>query len=152
MARTLAYEDRTVGAEQIFALHAGSAGAGADQERPVGAGKGYIRLVGQNRLREEGKGAVIQLHCHAFERAHRRRNLQQLEDNRLLRAEQIAVGDAKDKGIADISGRAGHCYTNWISHHSGVSWCGRGQWFLFPYITVSAGFSVRSSTNSFCRS
>ena len=102
-------------------------GRAPDQQRPVSVGKGYVRLIGQDGLCEKGKGAVVQLHGHAFERAHRRRDLQQLQDDRLIRAEQIAISDAKDEGIADITGRAGYCYTNWDIHYFCISWCGRGQ-------------------------
>ena len=127
---TLGDEDWAVGAEKVFAFHAGGTGAGADEEGPVSPGEGCVRLVGQNCTGEEGEGAVVQLHSHAFERAHRGRDLQQLEDDRLIGAEEVAIGDAKDESIADIAGGASNCYTNGVIHQSKVSRCGRGDFRL----------------------
>ena len=54
-----------------------------------------------------GKGAIVQFHDHALERAERRRNFDQGQVNRLVRAEHRAGGDAKEEGITDLAGRAG---------------------------------------------
>jgi hypothetical protein len=82
-------EDLAVGAEQLSALHALRAGARADQQRDVGAIERIRRAVVQVEAGEQREGAVDQLHRDSLQRAHRRRDLQQAQINRLLGPEQL---------------------------------------------------------------
>ena len=58
--------------------------------------------VGQQRER-----AVVELHAHALERAERRRDLEQLQDDRRVRPEHRARGDAEEEAVADLAGSPG---------------------------------------------
>jgi hypothetical protein len=60
-------------------------------------------VVGQHHAGEQRKRAVVQLHRHAFERLQRRRDFQQLQDDRLIRPEEVAVGNAKDQGVPNVA-------------------------------------------------
>jgi len=100
-------EDRAVGLEQVLALHALRARAGADQQRVVGVAERHFRVVGDDHAGEQREGAVFQLHDDAAHGGQRRRDVEQLQDDWLILAEQIAVGDAKQQAVADLAGSAG---------------------------------------------
>ena len=56
---------------------------------------------------EQVMGAVLELHHDAFERRQRGLDLEHAQHDGLVGAEQVAVGDAVDEGVADLTGRAG---------------------------------------------
>ena len=89
-------------------------GPRADQQRDVHAVEGVVRVVVQIEPAQQRKGAVDQLHRDALERAHRRRDLQQPQIDRLIGAEQLPGGDAKDEAVADLPGCAGDCDSYWF--------------------------------------
>ena len=62
------------------------------------------------------EGAVVQLHHHALYRRARRRDLQQIQVDRLIGAEHLTGCDAKRERIADISGRARDGDSDWLFH------------------------------------
>src|SRR5436305_11448765 len=66
--------------------------------------------------REKRKGAIIQLHLHAFHGVDRLRNIQQLENDWLIRSQHFAGCDPKQQAVADLPGRAGNSYTNGLFH------------------------------------
>ena len=68
-----------------------------------------------------GKAQSIELHRDALERAHRLRDLEQAQVDRLLGPEQLPAGDAKDDAVADLSGRAGDGDSYGIAHEF-ISW------------------------------
>ena len=68
---------------------------------------------------EQREGAVVELHAHALERAHGRRDLEQLQVHGLVGAEQGAAGDAEEEGVADLAGSAGHGNLHGCSHGLG---------------------------------
>ena len=70
---------------------------------------------------EQREGAVDQLHRDSLERAHRRRDLEQAQIDRLIGTEQLAAGDAEDEAVADLAGSAGDGHTNGIAHEF-ISW------------------------------
>jgi hypothetical protein len=41
------------------------------------------------------------------------RNLQQLKNDGLIFAQQVAIGDAEEKGISDLTGCTGYGDTHW---------------------------------------
>ena len=77
-------EDGAVGLEQVLALHALRAGAGADEQRVVDVAEGLVGVVGLHDAGQQREGAVLELHGHALERVERRRDLEQLQDDRLV--------------------------------------------------------------------
>jgi len=65
---------------------------------------------------QQREGAVVQFHHHATQRILRLRDFKQLQDHGLVGAERLTVGQAKKQAVADLTGCAGHCHTNWILH------------------------------------
>ena len=70
----------------------------------------------RSRPASSGKAQSIELHRHALQRAHRLRDLQQAQIDRLLGAEQLPAGDAKDDAVADLTGGAGDGDSYGIAH------------------------------------
>jgi hypothetical protein len=60
--------------------------------------------------------AVIQLHHYAAQGTQRRRNLKQMQDNRLIWTQHRARGNAKKKSISDLTGCARNGDTYWSFH------------------------------------
>ena len=64
-----------------------------------------------------GKRAVVQFHHHALERRQGRLDFDEVQDDRLVRPEHRAGGDAEQEGITDLAGGAGDGDTNGGSAH-----------------------------------
>ena len=64
--------------------------------------------------------AIVQFHHHAFERAERGWNLDQMKSERLIGAEHLPGGDAKQERVTDLPGGAGHSDFNG-SFHGAIS-------------------------------
>ncbi len=71
----LCRENRSVGFEQIFALHAWAAGTCAYQQAVIGVFECNIGVIGLNDVVNQRKRAVFQLHDDAFQRFQCRCNL-----------------------------------------------------------------------------
>ena len=51
------------------------------------------------------------------------RDFQQLQDNWLVLAEHVAVGDTEQQSVADLAGSAGNSNTQWgFSHDESPKW------------------------------
>ena len=103
----LRLEDAAVGLQQVTALHALGARAGADEQADVGAVEGDVRVVGDVDALEQREGAVVELHGGALGGLQRWGDLQQAKLDRHVRAEQLAGGDAEEQRVADLAGGAG---------------------------------------------
>ena len=101
-------KDRTVGFQQVFAFHSFAARARADQQHYFGIAEGDARVVGSDDLLQHGKHAVFQFHRHPAQYLLCRRDIQQLQDDRLLATQHVAIGDAKQHVVSDLSCSAGH--------------------------------------------
>jgi hypothetical protein len=53
------------------------------------------------------EGAVFELHDHAMHCSHGLKQIKQLQPHRLILAIDIAIGDAEEQRVTDISGGAG---------------------------------------------
>jgi hypothetical protein len=111
-------EDLRVLEQEILALHAGPARLGADEERVVGVLERDLGIAGAGHAREQGKGAVLELHHHALQRGLRLvdRQFEELQDDRLVAAEHLAGRDAEQERIADLAGGAGDGNSYGIFH------------------------------------
>ena len=56
--------------KEVFALHAGTAGDGAEHDAHIGAGESSGYIVGAHDAADEGEVGVFQLHSHAIESSH----------------------------------------------------------------------------------
>ena len=103
--RALLDEDLAVVLQQVGALHAGPTGLAAHQDRPVDVGEGLPRVPREHQAAQQREGAVVELHGDALQRLLNLvdRDLQQLEDDRLVLAERLAGGDARKDRVADLA-------------------------------------------------
>jgi len=102
-------EDLAVVLEEVGALHAGTAGFGADEEAPVGILETDGGVGGLDDALEEREGAVVEFHGDAFEGLQRflEGGFDELKDDGLVGPEHGAGGDAEEEGVADLAGGSG---------------------------------------------
>ena len=112
-------EDLSVGFQQVLAFHARTARTGADQQGDVGILEGGHRVAVCGHAGQQRECAVVDLHHDALERllCFLVVDLEQLQDDGLVLAQHVAVGDAEQQGIADLAGRAGHSDAHWGFSH-----------------------------------
>ena len=100
-------ENLRVGEQQILALHAGAARAGADEHGDVAVPEGNFGIVGGDDLVQRREGAVVELHHDALQAGQSRRDFEQMQVHGLIRTQHLAGGDAEGEGITDLTGGAG---------------------------------------------
>ena len=115
----LGLEDAAVRAQQVGALHALLAGHGADEQGVVDVAEGGVGVVGLHHAVQQREGAVLELHGHALEGAEGRRDLQHLEDDRLVGPEHRPAGDAEQQAVADLAGGPGDGDADGLVGHAG---------------------------------
>ena len=103
---SLADENPAVDAEQVFALHPLLARHAADEQCPVHAAKALVEIGCGNDAFERRKGAVVEFHDHAIERGQGGFDFNQVQNDRLVRAEHRAGSDAEKERVTDLSGGA----------------------------------------------
>ena len=113
---TLCAEDLSVAHQQIRTLHTRSTGFSTNQERDVGILKSVVRVISSFDTSNQRESTVDQFHDDAFKRTHRRGNLDQLQNDRLVRTQQFASSDFKQDGVTDSSGSTGNRYANGLLH------------------------------------
>ena len=99
-------EDRAVGRQQVAALHARAARAGADEQGEVHAVEDLLRVGADLDAGEVRERAVVQLHDDALERLQRRLDLEQAKLDGTVAGDGSA-GDAEEQAVADLAGGAG---------------------------------------------
>ena len=91
----------------------GLAGHRPDEQRVVGVAEGRRRRRRCCTMpASSGNAQSSSSMAHAFERLERRRDLEQLQDHRLVGAEHRAAGDAEQEAVADLAGGPGDGDTN----------------------------------------
>src|SRR4030095_4319329 len=100
--------------------HAGLARNTSDQQRQINIAEAFIEIgSGDNRL-EQRKGAIVQFHYDAVQRAERIRNFDQMEYQWLVRSEALARGDAEKTREPNWPSGARHSDLN-RSFHNAIS-------------------------------
>ncbi len=126
-------EDRAVGLEQVAALHALGAGAGADEQGEVRAVEDGVRVVADLDAGQRRERAVVELHDDALERLEGRGDLQQLQLDRGVLAEQVPARDPEEQAVADLAGGAGDGDLDGGSAHGRLLVClGSVVWTSVP--------------------
>ena len=109
-------EDLAVDRQQVGALHPRLAGHGADEQRVVGVAERGVRVVGLHDALEERERAILQLHRDPAECVERRRDLEELEDDGLIRPQHLAGRDTEQEAVSDLPGGAGDGHANGCRH------------------------------------
>jgi len=100
-------EDLTVVLEEVSALHAGAAGLGTDQEVVVNVLEGDGKVAGDDDVVEEGEGAIVQLSLDTLEDLLLELEVEQVENDSLVLAKELATGDSEEDGVGNLAGGAG---------------------------------------------
>ena len=100
-------EDRAVGGEQVAALHARAARAGAHEQGEVHAVEDLLRVVADLDARERRERAVVELHDDTLERLQRGGDLQEPQLDRAVGAEERPARETEEKAVTDLAGGTG---------------------------------------------
>jgi len=109
-------KDGAVGLEQIRALHALAARAGADEECGGGILEGDLEVICHRNRIHQRQGGIAQLHGHALGLFYYRGDFQEGKVYRGVLAKYVACGNPPQQGVGDISGGAGNGYFYWLGH------------------------------------
>ena len=90
-------EDLGVGGQKVAPFHTLGTRPRTNKEGGVDIAKGSGRIVCDQDTGQQGKGAVLELHHDPADGSLRLRKVQQLQDYRLVRTENIAAGEAKQE-------------------------------------------------------
>jgi len=102
----LGAEDARVSLEQVGALHALAARHGTHQVRDVGALECTVDVVEDLNAGQGRERTVVEFHRGALGSLHGLRDLQQVQLDGHVRAEQLAGSNAEQEGVADVAGCA----------------------------------------------
>ena len=102
--------------QEILALHARTTRPSADQHGEIAILEADVGIGSGRHLVQSREGAVVQLHHHALHRRARRRDLQQIQIDRLIGAEHLTRCDPKRERITDIAGGARDGDSDWLLH------------------------------------
>ena len=109
-------EDRAVGREQVAALHAGAARAGADEQGEVDAVEDLLGVRADLDAGEVRERAVVELHDDALERLEGGLDLEQAQLDRAVGG-QRAAREAEEQAVADLAGGAGDGHLEGFGGH-----------------------------------
>jgi hypothetical protein len=100
-------EDAAVLLEQVLALHAGPRGMAPTSRSHLRAREALVGVIAGFHAGERREGAVGELHHHALDGLHGRRDVDELQDDGLVFAEHLAGRDPEQESVANLTGRAG---------------------------------------------
>jgi hypothetical protein len=100
-------EDSAVVLEQVTTLHAGAARLGTDEEVVVDILEGGGEVAGDDDFVEEREGAIVQLSLDASQDLLLEGEVEQVKNDTLVLAEELARSDSEDDGVSDLASGAG---------------------------------------------
>ena len=109
---SLGDEDFGVFHEEVSSLLALSSGLCADEQSSLHIGEADLEIVSADDALEEGEGAVAELHGDSLECLLGLGDVNEVEDDWLVIAEHVSVGDSEEHGVADLSCSASHSHAN----------------------------------------
>merc|ERR1711893_278940 len=97
----LSFENLNVGSEQIFTLHTFFTGHSTNQESSVDVLKCDGRIVGGDDISDERHSAIVDFHDNAIENTLHRCNVEKMEYQGLIRAENVSAADLIQQVVSD---------------------------------------------------
>ncbi len=91
--------------QQVLALHSRPPGTGTYQHSEIDIRKYNGRIIRRHYAVKQWECTVIKLHDNALKGAHRRRDFEQLQNDRLVASQHIARSNPEQHGVTDLSGR-----------------------------------------------
>jgi hypothetical protein len=90
-------------AEEISALHTGTTGLTAHQERHIGVGEGDLSVAATRDALHELKGAVLKLHLDTLKSVEALGDFEELKDHGLIGAKDLTCSDGEEEAVADVA-------------------------------------------------
>lgn len=100
-------EDLAVVLEEIGTLHSGASGLGSNEEVVVNVLEGGGEVGGDDDFVEEGEGTIVELGLDTLEDLFLEGEVEEVENDSLVFAEELATGNSVDDGVGDLSGGSG---------------------------------------------
>ncbi len=75
-----------------------------------------VRIVGGNHAGQQREGTVFQFHHHALNGGLGLRQVEQLQDDRLVFAQHFTTGDTEQQAVANLTSSAGNGNANGSFH------------------------------------
>lgn len=104
---TLALEDSAVLSSEVASLHTSLTGESADHDDDISADKASLRVSRADDVAEERIRAVLKLHSDALKSCGHEGNVDELQDDRLVRAEEVPAGNQEGQRVGDLPGGTG---------------------------------------------
>src|SRR5690554_4388512 len=125
--RALDGKDLGIFSQQVLAFHARTARASADEQGDLRILEGDVGVVGDGDSLEKWERAIFQFHSYAGKRFLRLGQIKQLQNDRLIFAQHLSAGNAKQHAVCNLAGGAGDDDSNrWLDHLVLLSlWFGR---------------------------
>ena len=96
-------EDLTVVLQEVTSFHTGSSGLSTDEEGIVGVLETNRVLVTADNAVQEGESAIVEFHGNTVEGTSGGGDIEQLEDDGLVLAQHVTVGNSEDGGITNVT-------------------------------------------------
>ena len=90
--------------QQVLALHSRAPRAGTYQHSEINVRKCNGRIIGRHYAVKQRECTIIKLHDNALKGVHRRRDFEQLQNDRLVASQHIARSNPEQHGVTDLSG------------------------------------------------
>lgn len=105
--RSLNLEDFSIRFEKIGSLHAGASGSCTDQNSDINILEALERTDARDNAGNSAVSRIVELHRQAFERALGSRELDEVQDNFLVRSEHTTLADEVTEESPDLAGSSG---------------------------------------------
>jgi len=96
-------EDLTVVLQEVTSFHTRSSGLSTDEQSVVGVLETFGELVAADNGVQKGESAILEFHGNTIEGTSGGGDIEQLEDDGLVLAQHVTVGNSEDGGITDVT-------------------------------------------------
>jgi len=96
-------EDLTVILQEVTSFHTRSSGLSTDKQSVVGVLETFRELVAADNGVQKGESAILEFHGDTLEGTSGSGDIEQLEDDGLVLAQHVTVGNSEDGGITDVT-------------------------------------------------
>ena len=109
---TLCLEDLSVGLEKVGTLHTGASWSSTNEDSNINVLEANHRVGGGNDILHASVGAILELHDETLENLLGLRELDELENDLLVRSEHSALSDEVAKEGANLTSSSGDSNTD----------------------------------------
>ena len=108
-------ENLAVVLQQVGSLHSRSSWLSSNKEVVVGVLESLGLIGSADDSMEKWESTIVEFHLNALELGLKSGDIDQVQNNWLIRTEHFSVGDSEGYGISDVAGSSGNGNSDWIS-------------------------------------